>query len=383
MTESILLIFLFAVIFTSIQNLFLRKDGKDIKVYAKEKLENLKKGKRVQEFILLKEIKLKRYGADFFLKDGILVSEWYLYKALLSLITGLITYVLSVKVLKADAGILITTAVAILAWFFLDIYLSLENKQSNEAMMSDISEMSRSVLYGKKGGQYIIDAIKDACRVVENKRLKTSLIKLRSNLDAENVLEYEKKLRDVFRGTVKTACLHGRMKPEEKNKVMESFASGKVQVLVSTTVVEVGVNVPNATVMMIENAERFGLAALHQLRGRVGRGKAQSYCIFVNCNESNPKNKRLDILVKSNDGFYIASEDLKLRGPGDFCGIRQSGMFRFQVADIFQDADMLSLASNVTKQLMEDDPELSKEGHQGLKLYIEKTAAKQMEQLNL
>ncbi len=189
MTESILLILLFAVIFTSIQNLSLRKEGKDIKVYAKEKLENLKKGKRVQELILLKEIKLKRYGADFFLKDGILVSEWYLYKAILALVSGLITYVLSVKVFKADAGLLITTIVSILACFFLDIYLTLENKQSNEAMMSDISEMSRSVLYGKKGGQYIIDAIKDACRVVENKRLKTSLIKLRSNLDAGRGLE--------------------------------------------------------------------------------------------------------------------------------------------------------------------------------------------------
>ena len=119
------------------------------------------------------------------------------------------------------------------------------------------------------------------------------------------------------------------MKPAQKNDIMERFAANEIQVLVSTTVVEVGVNVPNATVMMIENAEHFGLAQLHQLRGRVGRGDAQSYCIMVNCSNSKESQKRLDILNQSNDGFKIASEDLKLRGPGDFFGIRQSGEMQF------------------------------------------------------
>ena len=118
------------------------------------------------------------------------------------------------------------------------------------------------------------------------------------------------------------------MKPKEKNQIMEQFASGEIQVLVSTTVVEVGVNVPNATVMMVENAERFGLAQLHQLRGRVGRGEYQSYCIFMQGNEQEETSKRLEILNKSNDGFFIAGEDLKLRGPGDLFGIRQSGQQR-------------------------------------------------------
>jgi hypothetical protein len=172
-----------------IQSLLLRREGSDSKTYAKEQLENLKKGRHFQEFVLRKQIKLKKYGADIFVRDGILVSQWYLYKALFASVSGVITYVLAVKVFHAGAGFLITAAVTSIAWFFLDIYLSMENKQSNDAMMPDICEMSRSVLYGKRGGQYIIDAIKDACIVVENKRLKMGMIKLRSNLDAGRSLE--------------------------------------------------------------------------------------------------------------------------------------------------------------------------------------------------
>ena len=127
------------------------------------------------------------------------------------------------------------------------------------------------------------------------------------------------------------------MKPKEKNEIMERVqCRTEIQVLVSTTVVEVGVNVPNATVMMVENAERFGLAQLHQLRGRVGRGQWQSYCIFIHGKNQAEKSKRLQILNKSNDGFYIAQEDLKLRGPGDLFGVRQSGDLNFEIADIFR-----------------------------------------------
>lgn len=151
--------------------------------------------------------------------------------------------------------------------------------------------------------------------------------------------------------------LHGKMKPKEKNEVMERFASGEIQVLVSTTVVEVGVDVPNSTVMMIENAERFGLAQLHQLRGRVGRGKEQSYCIMVNTSDDPEVQARLDIMNRSNDGFYIASEDLKLRGPGDIFGIRQSGEAKFHVADIFQDAAILKQAAEAVDGLTEAEKE--------------------------
>ena len=189
MIVGLLLFLIFALVFTTIQTLLLRKEGTDSKTYAKEQLENLKKGRHFQEFVLRKQIKLKKYGADIFVRDGILVSQWYLYKALFASVAGVITFVLSVKVFHADAGYIITAAVTAFAWFFLDLYLSIENKQSNEAMMPDICEMSRSVLYGKRGGQYIIDAIKDACIVVENKRLKMGMIKLRSNLDAGRNLE--------------------------------------------------------------------------------------------------------------------------------------------------------------------------------------------------
>jgi len=189
MIVGLLLFLIFALVFTTIQTLLLRKEGTDSKTYAKEQLENLKKGRHFQEFVLRKQMKLKKYGADIFVRDGILVSQWYLYKALFASVAGVITFVLSVKVFHADAGYIITAAVTAFAWFFLDLYLSMENKQSNEAMMPDICEMSRSVLYGKRGGQYIIDAIKDACIVVENKRLKMGMIKLRSNLDAGRNLE--------------------------------------------------------------------------------------------------------------------------------------------------------------------------------------------------
>ena len=164
-------------------------------------------------------------------------------------------------------------------------------------------------------------------------------------VEGENVIEYSEKLNKILHPGIKVEYLHGRMKPSEKNEIMGRFARNEIQVLVSTTVVEVGVNVPNATVMMVENAERFGLAQLHQLRGRVGRGQYQSYCIFINGSGKKDAEKRLEILNKSNDGFFIANEDLKLRGPGDFFGVRQSGDFEFKLGDIMNDADVLKDAA--------------------------------------
>lgn len=163
--------------------------------------------------------------------------------------------------------------------------------------------------------------------------------------DGENVVDYSRQLKNYFSPDISIEMLHGKMKQEQKNKIMESFARNDIQILVSTTVVEVGVDVPNATVMMIENAERFGLAQLHQLRGRVGRGDNQSYCIFMQSEGVKEISKRLEILNNSNDGFKIAEEDLKLRGPGDFFGIRQSGEMEFALADIIQDADILRQAA--------------------------------------
>lgn len=186
-------------------------------------------------------------------------------------------------------------------------------------------------------------------------------------MEAENVLDYTKKLKDALPEDISVEFLHGKMKPKEKNRIMEEFAAGSIQVLVSTTVVEVGVNVLNATVMMIENAERFGLAQLHQLRGRVGRGEYQSYCIFIQGSQESTTSKRLEILGKSNDGFYIAAEDLKLRGPGDLFGIRQSGLMEFRIGDIYNDANILKNASEAAAQILALDPDLSLEQNLPLK----------------
>ena len=186
-------------------------------------------------------------------------------------------------------------------------------------------------------------------------------------LEAENVTDYSKKLRELLPDTIKVECLHGRMKANQKNQIMEAFSKNEIQVLVSTTVIEVGVNVPNATVMMVENAERFGLAQLHQLRGRVGRGEYQSYCIFIQGGEEEETKKRLEILEKSNDGFQIAGEDLRLRGPGDFFGVRQSGTMEFRIADIFQDSEILKQAGEAAGAILMSDPELSLEEHRLLK----------------
>lgn len=201
-------------------------------------------------------------------------------------------------------------------------------------------------------------------------------------IDAENVLDYTKILRQNLPG-IRVEYLHGKMKGKEKNKIMEEFAAGAIQVLVSTTVIEVGVNVPNATVMMIENAERFGLAQLHQLRGRVGRGDKQSYCIMVNASGNKEKNRRLDVLNKSNDGFYIASEDLKLRGPGDIFGIRQSGDLEFQLADIYTDAVTLKKVSEDVNRLLEQDENLEQEENQELKKRLDRFLEEKYEKLNL
>ena len=172
--------------------------------------------------------------------------------------------------------------------------------------------------------------------------------------DAENVINYSDDLKEKLGDQVRVSYLHGKMKESEKNDILHRFINREIDVLVSTTVIEVGINNPNATVMMIENAERFGLAQLHQLRGRVGRGSAQSYCIFINVKKSRESEERLKVLEESNDGFFIASEDLKLRGPGDFFGIRQSGDMDFKVADIYNHADMLKLAQDISLDYGED-----------------------------
>lgn len=202
----------------------------------------------------------------------------------------------------------------------------------------------------------------------------------------ENVIDYTKKLRNALPDSVKVAYLHGQMKPKEKNTIMEEYARGDIHVLVSTTVIEVGINVPNATVMMVENAERFGLAQLHQLRGRVGRGKHQSYCIFVSTTKQQNTLERLQVLNKSNDGFYISSEDMRLRGPGDLFGIRQSGQLGFRLGDIYQDASILQSAQECAAYLynMHNEKEtMPSQEYQNFWQYYESNIASSVDFINI
>ena len=209
------------------------------------------------------------------------------------------------------------------------------------------------------------------------------LVEGSENMEGENVTDYAGKVKSELPSDIEVGVLHGKMKNDKKNEIMNLFAQNKVQVLVSTTVVEVGVNVPNATVMMIENADRFGLAQLHQLRGRVGRGDAQSYCIMINTSQSKNAKKRLEILNQSNDGFKIASEDLRLRGPGDFFGIRQSGDLAFQLADIYQDAPVLQQASEAVALILDEDQDLAMESHAILQRKMDQFLEDKIDRMNL
>ncbi|MDO5539086.1 MAG: ATP-dependent DNA helicase RecG [Eubacteriales bacterium] len=233
--------------------------------------------------------------------------------------------------------------------------------------------------YRKKAYDFIGNEIKNGHQAY----IICPMVEESEQIEAEDVLSYTAEIRKIFPEKISIEFLHGRMKAKEKNDIMERFLRNEIQILVSTTVVEVGVNVPNATVMMIENAERFGLAQLHQLRGRVGRGNAQSYCIMVSGASNNKPPKRLEILNKSNDGFYIASEDLKLRGPGDILGVRQSGLMEFKIGDIFTDASVLQNACDAAADVLQNDPELSQPQHLVLHQKLQYYMSNELKKLNL
>lgn len=193
---------------------------------------------------------------------------------------------------------------------------------------------------------------------------------------------YAKTLRETVFPDLRVCLLHGKMKPKEKEKVMEDFAAGNGDILVATTVVEVGVDVPNATCMVVENAERFGLSQLHQLRGRVGRGQAKSYCILLSEHPSEETKRRLKVMTKTNDGFEISREDLALRGPGDFFGQRQHGLPALKIADLSCDMALLDEAQQAAKAWMAQDPELEKPESGALRARIETLFAVKAEGLN-
>ena len=191
-----------------------------------------------------------------------------------------------------------------------------------------------------------------------------------TGISLKSAESYTEELRSSL-PVLQIACVHGRMKQKEKDAVMEAFTRGETDVLVSTTVIEVGVDVPNATLMIVENAERFGLAQLHQLRGRVGRGSEKSYCVLVSDAENEEAKARLAVLCKTNDGFQIAEEDLRLRGPGDFFGARQHGLPEMHVADLGADTLTLKTAKQEADTLFEADPHLTQPSHAALRLKLE------------
>lgn len=201
-----------------------------------------------------------------------------------------------------------------------------------------------------------------------------------SDLTAATEL-YENCKNETFKN-YRVGFLHGKMKNKEKDEVMIAFKNHELDILVSTTVIEVGVNVPNATVMVIENADRFGLAALHQLRGRVGRGEHQSFCVLKTYNKSEKSMSRLKIMESSNNGFVIAEKDLDLRGPGDFFGIRQHGLPEFKLADLLKDVKVLKLATDAAKITLESDPALEHKGNLKIKQMLDYKFGEQLNGVN-
>ena len=185
--------------------------------------------------------------------------------------------------------------------------------------------------------------------------------------DMASVTQYREMLEQGAFAGYRIGILHGRMKPREKDAVMASFSAGELDLLVSTTVVEVGVDVPNAVIILIENAERYGLSQLHQLRGRVGRGQEKSTCILISDAQNEEALTRLRVMCSTTDGFRIADEDLKLRGPGDFFGSRQHGLPQLSIANMAEDVELLKIAQREAQTILRKDPELSLPEHRGLR----------------
>lgn len=231
----------------------------------------------------------------------------------------------------------------------------------------------KNAVVGEKYRKKAYELIENEIRAGRQCYIICPLVEESEGLSAKDVISHTEHLQSVFPDDIRIGCLYGKMKPKDKQKVMDDFADNNIQILVSTTVVEVGVNVPNATVMLVEDADRFGLATLHQLRGRIGRGEYQSYCIFMSSSDSKKTMERLEILRKTNDGFKIAQEDFKQRGPGDLFGIRQSGDMQFKLADIYTDSSLLQSASIKADNIMKEDPLLQSDKYSYLRKQLNKS----------
>lgn len=223
----------------------------------------------------------------------------------------------------------------------------------NEGMRERINNFIREKV--KEGRQVYI-----VCPLVEESE----------EIDAKSAVATAENISSNVFKDLSVGIIHGKMKSQEKETIMRSFVAGEISILVSTTIIEVGVNVPNATLMVIENSERFGLAQLHQLRGRVGRGAEQSYCVLFNQSKTKVSKERMKIMTETNDGFVISEKDLEIRGPGEFFGTRQHGIPELKIANLYKDMDILKLAQESAKEIIEADPGLLKS--EGLRKYVDK-----------
>jgi ATP-dependent DNA helicase RecG len=218
----------------------------------------------------------------------------------------------------------------------------------------------RTMVFTPRDRPYVYDLIKR--EIVQGRQVYVvlPLIEESEKLDLKSAIEEHQRLQEKIFPEFQVGLLHGRMTSSEKDQVIQSFRGRQLDLLVSTTVVEVGVDVPNASVMLIEHAERFGLSQLHQLRGRVGRGADQSFCILMTPSQSDTARQRLNVLEQSNDGFFIAEMDLRFRGPGEVMGTRQSGLPDFALASLMEDQEILELARTAAENIIASDPNLEK-----------------------
>jgi ATP-dependent DNA helicase RecG len=279
-----------------------------------------------------------------------------------------------------NPDLLVMTATPIPRTLALTLYGELEVSRLDEMPPGRQPIRSESVPFQQR--QRIYEEIRREVRQGRQAYIVCPLIDENESLEATAAVEEAQILRTRVFPEFSVGLLHGRMKAAEKDEVMEAFRRGQHHLLISTTVIEVGVDVPNATVMLVQDANRFGLAQLHQLRGRVGRGSHASRCIFMGDATSPQTHRRLQAIARLSDGFEVAEEDLQIRGPGDYYGVRQAGFPELRVADLLRDTDLLELARDAARELLAGDPELQSPEHRVLREHFDRLEARAAEMVH-